>query len=53
VLEDIAEAQWIPIATARNYPKILDSKLAAVAKAEGVEQEIANVGFVDLAHFGG
>src|SRR5260221_580935 len=42
VLEDIAEAQWIPIANrAPIIQKILDSKLAAVAKAEGLEQENA------------
>jgi len=42
VLEDIAEAQWIPLANrAPIIQKILDAKLTAVAKAEGLEQENA------------
>jgi hypothetical protein len=42
VLEDIAEAQWIPIANrAPIFQRILEAKVAAVAKAEGLEQENA------------
>jgi hypothetical protein len=42
VLEDVAEVQWIPIASrAPIIQRILEAKLAAVAKAEGLEQENA------------
>ena len=40
VLEDVAEAQWIPIASrAPIFQRILEAKLAAAAKAEGLEQQ--------------
>jgi hypothetical protein len=42
VLEDVVEVQWIPIANrAPIFQRILEAKLAAVAKAEGLEQENA------------
>jgi hypothetical protein len=42
VLEDVAAVQWIPIANrAQIIQRILEAKLAAVAKAEGLEQENA------------
>ena len=42
VLEDVAEVQWIPIANrAPIFQRILEAKLAAVAKTEGLEQENA------------
>jgi len=42
VLEDVAEVQWIPIANrAPILQRILEAKLAAIAKAEGLELENA------------
>jgi predicted Zn-dependent protease len=42
VLQDVAEVQWIPLANrAPIFQRILEAKLAAVAKAEGMEQENA------------
>jgi Flp pilus assembly protein TadD len=42
VLQDVVEVQWIPIANrAPIFQRILEAKLAAVAKAEGLEQENA------------
>ena len=42
VLEDVADVQWIPIANrAPIFQRILEAKLAGVAKAEGLEQENA------------
>lgn len=42
VLEDVADLQWIPIANrAPIFQRILEAKLAAQAKAEGLEQENA------------
>jgi len=44
VLADVAEAQWIPIANrAPIFQRILEAKLAAVAKDEGLEQENAKL----------
>ena len=48
VLEDVAEVQWIPIANrAPIFQRILEAKLAAVAKAEGLEQENAKLALWD------
>jgi len=42
VLEDVVEVQWIPIANrAPIFRRILEAKLATVAKAEGLELENA------------
>jgi tetratricopeptide (TPR) repeat protein len=42
VLEDVVGAQWIPIANrAPIFQRILEAKLAAAAKAEGLEQQNA------------
>ena len=42
VLEDVAEVQWIPVASrAPIIQRILEAKVAAAAKAEGLEQENA------------
>ena len=42
VLEDVVEVQWIPIANrAPIFERVLEAKLAAAAKAEGLEQQNA------------
>jgi tetratricopeptide (TPR) repeat protein len=42
VLEDVVEVQWIPIANRSPiFQRILEAKLAAAAKAEGLEQQNA------------
>ena len=42
VLQDVVEATWIPLANrAPIYQRILEAQQAAVAKAEGLEQENA------------